>query len=104
MKFISSKNIHPQRKQSRKGAEDSILDKTAWYKMQLFQHWTPPRHPQETIIKIKSEKLYKKEAASRFFKEKEQNGTLTNRQKNVVKNIARYVKILTHILRILENI
>ena len=26
-------------------------------------------------------KLYKKEAATRFFKEKEQDGTLTNRQK-----------------------
>ena len=37
-------------------------------------------------------KLYKKEGASRFFKEKEQDGTLTNRQKNVVRNIARYVK------------
>ena len=49
-------------------------------------------------------KLYKKEAASRFFKEKEQDGTLTNRQKNVVKNIAKYVKILAHILRSLENI
>ena len=37
-------------------------------------------------------KLYKKEAASRFFKEKEQDGALTNRQKNVVKNIARYIE------------
>ena len=37
-------------------------------------------------------KLYKKEAASMFFKEKEQDGTLTNRQKNVIKNIARYIK------------
>ena len=27
--------------------------------------------------------LYKKEAASMFFKDKEQDGTLTNRQKNV---------------------
>ena len=27
-----------------------------------------------------------------FFKEKEQDGTLTNRQKNVIKNIARYIK------------
>ena len=42
-------------------------------------------------------KLYKKEAASMFFKEKEQDGTLTNRQKNVIKNIARYIKnISTH--------
>ena len=37
-------------------------------------------------------KLYKKEAASMFFKDKEQNGTLTNRQKNVIINIARYIK------------
>ena len=37
-------------------------------------------------------KLYKKEAASMFFKEKEQDGNLTNRQKNVIKNIARYIK------------
>ena len=44
-------------------------------------------------------KLYKKEAASRFFKEKEQDGTLTNRQKNVVKNIARYVKNINTYLK-----
>ena len=32
-----------------------------------------------------------------FFKEKEQDGTLTNRQMNVIKNIARYIKnISTH--------
>ena len=37
-------------------------------------------------------KLYEMEAASNFFKEKEQDGTLTNRQKNVIKNIARYIK------------
>ena len=37
-------------------------------------------------------KLYKKEAASMFFKDKEQDGTLTNRQKNVIKNIAWYIK------------
>ena len=37
-------------------------------------------------------KLYEMEAASNFFKEKEQDGTLTNRQKNVLKNIARYIK------------
>ena len=43
-------------------------------------------------------KLYKKEAASMFFKEKEQDDTLTNRQKNVIKNIARYIKnISTHL-------
>ena len=33
-----------------------------------------------------------------FFKEKEQDGTLTNRQKNVIKNIAGYIKnISTHL-------
>ena len=33
-----------------------------------------------------------------FFKEKEQDGTLTNRQKNVIKNIDRYIKnISTHL-------
>ena len=36
--------------------------------------------------------LYKKEATSMFFKEKEQDGNLTNRQKDVIKNIARYIK------------
>ena len=40
-------------------------------------------------------KLYKKEAASMFFNEKEQDGTLTNRQKNVIKNIARYIKTIS---------
>ena len=37
------------------------------------------------ITKRIRRKLYKKEAASMFFKEKEQDGTLTNRQKNVIK-------------------
>ena len=37
-------------------------------------------------------KLYKKEAASHFLKEKEQDGSLTNRKKNVIKNIDRYIK------------
>ena len=36
-----------------------------------------------------------------FFKEKEQDGTLTNRQKNVTKNILR---ILVGILRTMKNI
>ena len=44
-------------------------------------------------------KLYKKEAVSSFLKEKEQDGALTNRQKNVVKNIARYVKNINTYLR-----
>ena len=37
-------------------------------------------------------KLYKKETASYFFKEKELEVSLTNRQKNVLKNIDRYLK------------
>ena len=49
------------------------------------------------ITKRIRRKLYKKEAASMFFKDKEQDGTLTNRQKNIIKNIARYIKnISTH--------
>ena len=43
--------------------------------------------------------IYKKEAASMFFKEKEQDGTLTNRQKNVIKNIARYIKNISRHLK-----
>ena len=34
-----------------------------------------------------------------FFKEKEQDGTLTNRQKNVIKNIARYIKNISRHLK-----
>ena len=37
-------------------------------------------------------KLYKKEAVYNFLKEKEQEGSLTNRQKRVLKNIGRYLK------------
>ena len=44
-------------------------------------------------------KLYKKEAGSHFFKEEEQDGTLTNRQKNVIKNIARYIKNISRHLK-----
>ena len=44
-------------------------------------------------------KLYKKEAASYFFKEKELEGSLTNRQKNVVKNIDRYIKNISKHLK-----
>ena len=43
--------------------------------------------------------IYKKEDASMFFKEKEQDGTLTNRQKNVIKNIARYIKNISRHLK-----
>ena len=37
-------------------------------------------------------KLNKKEAVYNFLKEKEQEGSLTNRQKRVLKNIGRYLK------------
>ena len=46
-------------------------------------------------------KLYKKEAASHFFKERENDGTLTDRQRNVLKNIARYSQ---HISKHLKNL
>ena len=45
----------------------------------------------EEINRVRK-KLYKKEAASIFFKEKEQKGSLTNRQKNELKNKDRYLK------------
>ena len=38
------------------------------------------------------EKLYKKEAVYNFLKEKEQEGSLTNKEKKVLKNIGRYPK------------
>ena len=42
--------------------------------------------------KVIRRKLYKKKAASHFFNEKENDGTLTDRQRNVLKNIASYTK------------
>ena len=48
-------------------------------------------------------KLYKKEAASYFFKEKEQKDSLTNRQKNVLKNIDRYLKNISKHLKSLKK-
>ena len=43
-------------------------------------------------------KLYKKEVVYNFLKEKEQEGSLTNKQKNVLKNIGRYPKnIVKHL-------
>ena len=41
--------------------------------------------------------LYKKEAVYNFLKEKVQEGGLTNKQKNVLKNIDRYLKNLRNI-------
>ena len=40
--------------------------------------------------------LYKKETVYNFLKEKEQEGNLTNKQKNVLKNIDRYLKKLNN--------
>ena len=37
-------------------------------------------------------KLYKKEVVYNFLKEKEENGSLTNREKRVLKKIDRYLK------------
>ena len=48
-------------------------------------------------------KLYKEEAASYFFKEKEQEGSLRNRQKNVLKNIDRYFKNISKHLKNLKK-
>ena len=38
------------------------------------------------------EKLYKKEAVYNFLKEKEQNGSSTSKQENVLRNVERYLK------------
>ena len=48
-------------------------------------------------------KLYKKEAVYNFLKEKEQGGSLTNKQKNLLKNIDRYHKILKKYLEKLQK-
>ena len=47
--------------------------------------------------------LYKKEAVYNFLKEKEQEGSLTNKQKNVLKNIGRYLKKLNNDLKKLQK-
>ena len=62
----------------------------------------------EVIFLVKKQrelekKLYKKEAANYFFKEKEQEGSLTNRQKNVIKNIDRYLKNISKHLKNLKK-
>ena len=48
-------------------------------------------------------KLYKKEAVYTFLKGKEQEGTITNKQKNVLKSINRYLKKLNSDLRKLQK-
>ena len=47
--------------------------------------------------------LYKKEAVYNFLKEKEQEGSLTNKRKNVLKNIGRYLKKLNSDLKNLQK-
>ena len=49
------------------------------------------------------EELYKKEVVCNFLKEKEQEGSLTNKQKNVLKNIGRYLKKLNSDLKKLQK-
>ena len=57
----------------------------------------------EEINRIR-EKLYKKEAVYNFLKEKEQEGSLTNKEKKVLKNIGRYPKNIAKHLKNLKNI
>ena len=56
----------------------------------------------EETKRIRKE-LYKKEAVYTFLKEKEQEGTITNKQKNVLKNIDRYFKKLNSDLSELQK-
>ena len=56
----------------------------------------------EEIKRIRKE-LYKKEVVYNFLKEKEQEGSLTNKQKNVLKNIGRYLKKLNNDLKKLNK-
>ena len=57
----------------------------------------------EEINRIR-EKLYKQEAVYNFLKEKEQEGSLTNKEKKVLKNIGRYPKNIAKHLKNLKNI
>ena len=56
----------------------------------------------EETKRIRKE-LYKKEAVFTFLKGKEQEGTITNKQKNVLMNINRYLKKLNSDLRKLQK-
>ena len=56
----------------------------------------------EETKRIRKE-LYKRGAVYTFLKVKEQEGTITNKQKNVLKNIDRYLKKLTSDLRKLQK-
>ena len=48
--------------------------------------------------------LYKKEVVYNFLKEKEQERSLTNKQKNALKNIGKYLKKLNNDLKKYKNI
>ena len=52
---------------------------------------------------LSPDKLYKNEVVYNFLKEKEQEGSLTNKQKNVLKNIGRYFKKLNNDLKKLQK-
>ena len=56
----------------------------------------------EETKRIRKE-LYKKEVVYNFLKEKEQKGSLTNKQKNVLKNIGSYLKKLNNDLKKLQK-
>ena len=56
----------------------------------------------EEINRIRKE-LYKKEAVYNVLKKKEQEGSLTNKQKNVLKNIGKYLKKLNNDLKKLNK-
>ena len=49
------------------------------------------------------EKLYKKEAIYNFLKEKEQEGSLTNKKKKVLKNIGRHPNNIAKYLKNLKK-
>ena len=62
----------------------------------------------EVIFLVKKQrelekKLYKKETVYNFLKEKEQEGSLTNNQKNLLKNTDRYLKKLNNDLKKLQK-
>ena len=56
----------------------------------------------EETKRIRKE-LYKKEVVYNFLKEKEQEGSLTNKQKNVLNNIGKYLKKLNNDFKKLQK-
>ena len=53
--------------------------------------------------KNQRKKLYKKEAVHNFLKEEEQKGSLTNKEKKVLKNIDKYLKNISMHLKNLKK-